>query len=664
MAFGTNMYGYQDTSGQLQNHLYKLAAELIRRTDEEKAAIDTVAEFESRRGRLRTYFHELIGGLPEHKTPLHPEYKGDLQRDGYRIRRVVYQSLPGIYVTANLYVPEPLDGPAPAVLFTCGHCESGKATPLYQQVCIELVRGGMIVLAMDPVSQGERMQTFDPRLGRSLVRWHAEHTYLGLQCELAGSHIMRYFTWDIIRSIDYLCGLPEVDVARIGVTGNSGGGIQTIMAMIADDRVAAAAPCTYITSRESYMKTGQPQDGEQIWDGAIAAGMDYDDYLTLFAPKPLLVGAVESDFFGIEGMLASVEKAQKVYGLFDADSQLSLALVPGVHAFNEQLRRAVVRWFAAQWFGEERAGDVRLADKIEVEPVSKLRCTASGQVIGEYEDAVSVHRFHAERLGVLRERLAREQEAPDRMRERMLSWLAMPSAHGPVYARVVTQERVEVGNRNSDEAWERQSVYFFSESDIAVGGIRIAKAGVNADRCTVWLHDAGVDRVHEEPDWIHELLEKGGVLAFDPRGVGVSASGPVNGRTFDQMFGTAYKLVCDARMIGRPLIGWQVYDVLRAIDYIRQTAPGIQISIAGSGYACMHALLAGIADERVDEITLENVPPSFMDLAAAPIYKYDVRRHWYGVLNAFDLPELIQAWSGRKRIIVRDVPDVGHIVRW
>ncbi|CAK4863939.1 unnamed protein product, partial [Aphanomyces euteiches] len=247
--------------------------------------------------------------MPSVKTALKPECTGEIEREEYTIRKVVFQSLPGIYVTANLYVPKGDGRPYPAVLFTCGHIEAGKAAPIYQKVCIELVRNGMVVLAIDPVSQGERMQGYDPVIGRTHVRWHAEHTYLGLQCELAGRHIIRYFVWDLIRSVDYLCDLEEVDATSIGVTGNSGGGIQSILAMLADERIAAAAPCTYISSREAYMKTGQSQDGEQILDGAISEGMDYDDYITLFAPKPVLIGAVESDFFCLEGTVASFEQA-------------------------------------------------------------------------------------------------------------------------------------------------------------------------------------------------------------------------------------------------------------------------------------------------------------------------------------------------------------------
>ncbi|MBO9610510.1 MAG: acetylxylan esterase [Paenibacillaceae bacterium] len=662
MSFGPYVNGYYDVGAQLPDYLLRKTREAVARTAAEKAAIVTAGQFEQRRERLRAYFWRMIGGLPETKTPLAPVCTGELERDAYTIRNIVFQSLPGIYVTANLYVPKGEGGPYPAVLFTCGHIEAGKAAPIYQKVCIELANNGFVVLAVDPVSQGERMQGHDPALGRTHVRWHAEHTYLGLQCELAGRHIVRYFVWDLIRAVDYLSELPEVDASRIGVTGNSGGGIQTLMAMIADDRIAAAAPCTYITSRESYMKTGQPQDGEQIWDEAIAQGMDYDDYLTLFAPKPVLVGAVESDFFCVEGTEASFDAAKRVYRLFGREEALSIALAKGTHSFNDELRRAVVAWFVLQFRGHDCP--VRLERDLLPEPVAALRCTASGQVIGEYADAVSVQADNARVLPALRERLRELAAEPLRLKAAALAWLRMPAGRDRIRPRVVHTERVDRAGKNMEQALLREQVFFFSEPDIAVGGTFVAREGAARQRTAVLVLDAGADGIELENEWIEQLTETADVFAFDTRGMGAFRSRAVSARAFDQMFGTEYKLSCDARMLGTPLPGMRVFDVLRALDYAAQRDPQAKLSVAGKGFAAIYALLAGVLDDRVDEIELINMPRSFADIVDSRFYRYDVRYHWYNVLAHFDLPELIAAFGGSKRIRVVEMPDVGDIIRF
>lgn len=662
MSLGSYASGYYDVSAQLPNYLLKAAEECIGFANEEKDDLKSVADFERRRTRLKGYVEELAGGWPEEKTPLLPVSTGKLARDGYEIRKIVYQSLPGVYVTANLYVPSLGEGPYPAVIFACGHIEAGKAAPIYQKVCIELVQNGMAVLAVDPISQGERMQGYDAEAGRTLVRWHAEHTYLSLQCELAGSHIIRYFTWDLIRAVDYLCELEEIDSDRIGMTGNSGGGLQTILSMMSDDRLAAAAPCTYVTSRESYMKTGQPQDGEQILDGAIRAGMDYDDYVTLFAPKPVLIGAVESDFFCVEGTLASLDRAKRIYGLFGAEDEVSLGLVKGTHSFNDALRKVVVAWFVKQFRGE--GASVRLEDELVPERVKDLQCTAAGQVLAEYPDAVSVQAVNARRLPRLQADLRLLAEDSEAMKQSVIDWLRMPAYEGPIYPRSIQTDRSDRSGCNMQQSFIQEKVFFFSEPDITVGGLHIGREGEKSDRTTLLLQDAGTGGVHLENDWMVQLTEQGSVFAFDPRGTGAFRSRAVNGREFDAMFGTEYKLGCDARMLDRPLPGMRVFDALRALDYLSERDPGGKLSVAGKGFAAIYALLAGIIDDRVDRIYLENMPRSFADLVETRFYRYDIRFHWHNVLKHFDLPDLIETFKERKSIEVALLPDVGNIVRF
>ncbi|WP_308638361.1 alpha/beta hydrolase family protein [Paenibacillus silvisoli] len=659
MSFNDHINGLFDVKIQLPEYLRNRARPYFEAEKEVKRDIQTVEQFERRRESLRAYFLSAIGGLPAEKTPLNMVCTGETARETYGIRNIIFQSQPGVYVTGNLYMPnERPGGKVPAVIFTCGHVETAKAYPYYQKVCIDLVQNGFAVFAVDPISQGERMQYYDKEIGRNLVRWHTEHTYHGLQCELTGSNVIRYFVWDLIRTIDYLCTLPEIDETRIGMTGNSGGGIQTTYMMMVDDRLQAAVPCTYITSREIYMKAGHSQDGEQILYGAISEGLNFDDYLTFFAPKPVMIGAVESDFFVLEGTLEAYERARSVYRLYGCEEHVSLGLVKGTHEYNDDLRETAVNWFIRYLKGEQRT---YVTDRsMKVEDKRTLQCTAGGQVLSEFEDARSVHELT---VAYMREQRSRKVGvSPAAFKEQVRSWLNMPQHSGPIYPKVFRKDHIDnPGHLKSNIHYEY--LFFYSEPDIFVTGIYVSAADQQSDLCTIFMHDEGVNHIFKENDLMNQLLRDGDVFAFDPRGMGTVQCRPVNPRPFYEMFGTEYKLNCDAIMMGMTLAGLRVYDILRACDYVKQHHPGKRIRLAGKGVSALYALLASVLEDAADSLYLENMPASFEDIVAERYFKYDARFHLPDVLKYFDIPELLEH-VGDKRITRFQSPDVGNIIWW
>jgi hypothetical protein len=123
-------------------------------------------------------------------------------RDGWRFEKLIYESRPGMFVTAVLFLPAG-DPPYPAVLIPCGHSNNGKASELYQRACIELATNGIAALIYDPIDQGERYQLLDnagkPRYGGTMG-----HTMTGVGCILLGTNTATYRIWDGMRGIDYL----------------------------------------------------------------------------------------------------------------------------------------------------------------------------------------------------------------------------------------------------------------------------------------------------------------------------------------------------------------------------------------------------------------------------------------------------------------------------
>jgi dienelactone hydrolase len=344
------------------------------------AVIDGIkdrAAAQARNAAVRERVLSLIGGLPEARGPLNARVTRSTPRSGYVIEHVLFESLPGYFVTANLYRPE-RTGRHPAVLMSMGHWESGKAAG--QLIATNLARRGFVVLAYDPVGQGERQQTYDARFGRSLAGGPVEQHFLnGPAAILMGQALPRYFIHDGMRAIDYLVSRPEVDPDRIGATGCSGGGTQTTYIAALDPRVKVAAVACYMNSFRTLFPGPSLGDSEQSVPGFIAAGLDQTDYLELFAPKPWLITSTEDDFFTPAGARQVFEEAQRWYEIYDAADRVKWVVGPGGHGTPPVVRQAIYDWMLRWLRPAEASATGEVTDLL---PDHALLVTDKGQVEG------------------------------------------------------------------------------------------------------------------------------------------------------------------------------------------------------------------------------------------------------------------------------------------
>lgn len=210
----------------VQEYFVRRVREVEREAEKARAALRTKADaekyVESVRQRIRTSF----GAMPE-KTPLKPRITGVVQRDAYKIEKVIFESRPEFLVTANLYVPKGRKFPLPGVVGVCGHSDNGKAADAYQSFAQALARMGYVVLIFDPLGQGERSQYVDEKTKPGKAGGVGEHLRAGNQQFLVGEFLGAWRAWDGIRALDYLLTREEVDPHQVGVTGNSGGGTMT-----------------------------------------------------------------------------------------------------------------------------------------------------------------------------------------------------------------------------------------------------------------------------------------------------------------------------------------------------------------------------------------------------------------------------------------------------
>lgn len=332
-----------------------------------------IAAYQQKR---RKALQNSLGKLPE-RTPLNPQTRGTISQPGFTIEKILYESQPGFHVTAHVYRPEGT-GPFPAILHPVGHSENGKAYESYQRANRLLAQNGFIVLCFDPIGQGERKQILD-EAGSPHHRGTHEHQELGVAPILLGRSLGTYMLWDGVRGIDYLCSRPDVNRAKIGCTGNSGGGNLTSYLMAFDDRIVAAAPGCFMTTHRFKNESPGPGDAEQNLYGQIGSGFDHPDYILTRAPKPTLILAATKDFVPIDGTWDAYRQAKRVYTQLGYPERVDLIEANEKHGFSQRLREGAVRFFA-RWLQGRRL-EVFEIDDSPVLTDQELQVTPQGQVL-------------------------------------------------------------------------------------------------------------------------------------------------------------------------------------------------------------------------------------------------------------------------------------------
>ena len=355
----------------------------IRVLDEERqarlAATATEEQIWALQHRTRSHLGRMWGAFPRERTPLNARRVGTVERSGYVVEKIVYESQPSFFVTANLYRPGAPAGRLPAVIFPPGHTNSGKVSGSYEKQCILLARNGFIVITWDPVGQGERLQLWDAQKKASLAGKSAtaEHGLLGQQCYLLGINLMQYRVWDAMRAIDYLESRDDVDATRIGCAGQSGGGMETLQLAPFETRIQAAVSVCAVSTFRHKTEALLIADPEQNLYGTLGYGIDHPELLAAVAPRAMLIGSALRDFVPIEGARRTYQEVRHVYDVLGCPDKLAMFTTDDQHSLNQEMREASATWLA-RWLAGRK-------DKIhespeEVPTADDLRCTPTGQV--------------------------------------------------------------------------------------------------------------------------------------------------------------------------------------------------------------------------------------------------------------------------------------------
>jgi dienelactone hydrolase/pimeloyl-ACP methyl ester carboxylesterase len=606
-----------------------------------QAALRTKADAQAYVRAVREKIRPCFGPFPE-KTPLNARVTGTVERDAYRIEKVIFESRPRFLVTANLYVPKGKKLPLPGVVGTCGHSDNGKAADTYQSFAQALARMGYVVLIYDPLGQGERLQYGHlPAKGRPYVGV-GEHLYAGNQQFLVGEFLGGWRAWDGIRALDYLLTRPEVDPRQVGVTGNSGGGTMTTWLCGLEPRWAMAAPGCFVTTFRRNLENELPADTEQCPPGALARYLDHADFLAALAPKPVIILAKEKDYFDVRGAREAYDRLKRLYTLLGAADEVRLFVGPTPHGYTKENREAMYEWFNHV----TRVSGAHAEPDLTLEKDETLRCTPTGQVADL--GSRTVFSFTAEKSKALAEKrgspageelkravaaalkLSERGAAPDFRILRSLTGRKYPKPHATPYA-VETESGIFA------------LVYRLSEQR------HESRPPRDGTRALLYVsHHSSDAELRDEP-FIGELLKeepKATLYACDVRGIGESRPDTCGQDQFLAAYGSDYFYAIHSLMLDAPYVGRKTFDVLRVLDWL--TACGhSEVHLVGRGWGSFPAAFAALFADRVVRVTLKNALTSYREVAESETYAWPLSAFVPGVLEAFDLPDCYRALEAK-----------------
>jgi len=569
------------TQDPLLRWMDQIAQQQLDGRDRGITEIHTITDAESRKRLVHEKLFEILGGLPDYNGPLNVRITGRVQSENYVIEKVIFESAPGFFVTANLYRPN-RPGRFPAVLLQSGHTQEGKPEP--QRVAVNLALKGFVALTFDPLGQGEREQTYERQVDRPLAGWSVnEHIQAGAQSLLIGESVARFFIWDAKRAIDYLLSRPEVDSASLGAVGCSGGGALTTFIGALDPRVKAVATACFINSYRQLF-AGPDPDSEMSPPHLLSSGLDMADYVELSAPKPWLILATDRDYFTPSGARIVYEEARHWYDLYGAPDKLRFFVGPGPHGTPLETREAIYEWMI-RWLkdghGDSHEQPVKLYTNHE------LLVTRSGHVQHEpgsrklYQ--LILDEFRAKK---------RQKTIPELLIE--LRRLKVPSEGSA--PEVIVSEVVD------GLEGRREQVKF--ESEIS-GRLYIPKSG-GRKPAALLIADKMSSYWIPSTTSLAERIAKTGriVLELEPR----------DSPTQDDHRPYVGNWLANARadQIGRNLPSMRAHDILRGVDVLAARSdvdPG-SIRAAARGVSGIWLLLAAATDTRIGKVWLDRTPYS------------------------------------------------------
>lgn len=630
---------WTDAQNMLYHHISSEAFQLLKDRVAKIATLKTEAQWLKRQQEVHQTLMKLVGPFPE-KTPLNARTVEIINKKDCRLEKIIFESRPNFFVTACLFIPEGLKGKSPAILNPIGHSDDGFRGQLYQTVILNLVKKGFIVLSYDPIGQGERVQYFDPEMGRSRIGWSTcEHSYIGSQCFLLGSSFARYRIWDGIRAIDYLMTRDEVDSDRIGANGISGGGTLTSYISAFDERVFAAAPECYITGFKRLLESIGPQDAEQNLYHGIANSIDHADLLEVRTPKPALIMSTTRDFFSIQGARETYKEVKKAYKAFGMEDNFEMTEDDAPHDSTRKNREVMYAFFQKHLNLPGNPVD----EEVEFFTADELKVTETGQVSTSLggNTVFDINRNEAQKLfqNLDNSRKDLSKHLPlVKTSAKSLSGYKHPDR---------TPQSVFVG-RYQHEGYSVERYVLEGEGEYVIPLILTIPNKATKHSAIIYLNPDGKSAGSEEI----ELLTKKGFAVLAPDVLGTGETGEAY--TNESAYSVWYNVWFGSVLIARSILGIQAGDIVRAVRYLesRDDIDYKNISAIARGKMCPALIHASAFEEAIGKIALIEPLISYRSVVMNRYYSTSfVPAMVAGALSVYDLPDIISCLAPRKLLM-------------
>lgn len=581
--------------------------------------VDSPEQWKERQARIqrRILISQGLWPMPS-KSPLHPVIHGRVERDDYVVDRVYFESLPGHFVTGSLYRPKNHSGPRPAILSPHGHWNDGRffeagveqarrdiadggepfetaALHPIQARAVQLARMGCLVFVYDMTGYADSVQLpHRPQNWKELDRQH-DWGFMSVQADLRLQNMMGLQTWNSIRAIDFLLGLPETDKDRLGVTGASGGGTQSMIIGAIDPRIDAAMPCVMVSTAMQGGCTCENAPLLRIDQGNV-------DIAAAIAPRPL--GLTAADDWTVELETKGFPELKNLYEMLGHGDRLSAVFHTRFgHNYNYVNRQAMYAFF-------NRHFQLGLSEPIterEFQPLSREEATVwsdehpapSGDQVGPSHEA--------ELLGIATDDA--EKKFHDLVPQSRSQLAQYRRVVGGAWKTILGRDLDQVGPvsldhecRQVQETYERCTGQLRRDSADQPERVDITtwtpttEDGKGKKGWVIWITDAGRQELlkEEEPiPAVRELLKAGySVLAADLLGQGATEEGPLGKQPmWYQGDGTQgwHRFSGYTYGYNHPLFVKRVHDVLTTIEYVRE-----RTTSGGSSESATQVQLIGI----------------------------------------------------------------------
>jgi hypothetical protein len=592
------------------------------------------------------------------RTPLDAQVVGSIDRDGYIIEKVLFDARPGFTVPAHMYIPSPLrkGQQIPAILYSCGHwMENGKMEPDIQACCIGLAKAGFAVLVYDPIGQGERGCSFET---------HGHRDFLLLGMSQAGLMV-----WESMRAVDYLLTRPEVDGNRIGMTGASGGGLNTLYTCAVDERIAVSVPVCYVTSFVRFLRAMRGQN----WNGGIDLCNQVPNLIRyggmaaavscIFPRAVMCINATFDPQFPIEGVREVVEKAKRAYGVL-GESRVKLVEINSDHGYNQMMREAAYGWFG-HWFLDHPTDTPIKEPSFKTEdprnPV--FRCLQEPRSAQEENQLLSdvARSVHA---GL---RTRREEPAGTTDKQSLLLKLkseldaTFETSSGIGEAYVIAHRSITTTQGHEGTRYVLKTEPGIYVPVIEIGAPTTEVKSQKQERARVYLSDEGKNSYLKTATLEPNAL----IYSFDVRGTGETVVPAPKIQWLATVEGTLERIqskpgdtleievATNSLILGRSLLSQQIYDARVVLKWIRSRLEenGPFEVISSGPRSSLIALIVSCLEESIEKLVMERTLVALDSVIGLRISCLPMGCHHFGLLKSFDVSQLL-ALSNAKDIVL------------